>query len=822
MSAKVFQICFLWMARPQDARYLEFRRSFPKINDAEAESCYSFREEMRQCVRNLPKGALSSELPQMLLHINAFVTETVDLAVIRLPICGFLQIDTTQAISISILASFLDSTIPRLQRSLPFSDLSAVSFDPKYFHTYSQIFVQMPRYIFRRFNFMMAREEPQICDTPANNPLTDIISPKPLGQRSRELQMKLARTARKLTQLKKETVILRRKLSSHTRRAAIADSDERVEEDTEDNDEPAPDESFDEIIDEPNPQAFDIRHTILCQLMDNIDNFNSRRRYCPSMYKFSFLLNNASPKAYRILREVLPFPSVTSLTNYWHTEMLNYRDRIEGKLGCQDPEQLLEIYREYCAIPPEQGIPCTLGFDATTVSETGIITRKSYQNSFAFLVQPLHHELPDLLIHSMAHGTGRIDGIVLERKDNLVEVLCNRHFLPFFVATDGDTGMSPIHTEHFKKYEKFEPITGLEPIIMHLTQDRSRNLDCWPVSDFLHLLKNARTRIVLGTLAFDANSATITASSLNSLLNIGTALEAHNPLDLLKDDLALKTFTLSNLIKLLGKVEVIGAYFLLPFVSLNLAIRNEMISKGTRLNLIQAAFFIWFKMAKDYPQTGKACGIYESHSKSTERKTLWTRTMLQRGCNLCVGLYWAITSLGDFLALGRIGTHSLECHFGTTRSVLRGDTRWESFLSAQVDAMFVQRCLKELNLKPYIRRFKNGSGCTLMPDAPQVIDINFDGLPDKLTSFAHLVAGRADRFAILDEDSITWTFAELAERLAKAGYVEKISDSSKTSGSNVISRLFAASHDKQTTNLAQDPQTIQDEETEAVWMLADE
>jgi hypothetical protein len=78
-------------------------------------------------------------------------------------------------------------------------------------------------------------------------------------------------------------------------------------------------------------------------------------------------------------------------------------------------------------------------------------------------------------------------------------------------------------------------------------------------------------------------------------------------------------------------------------------------------------------MAKEFPKTGDEYGIYERSIKAANRKTLWTKKMCIRACNLCTGLYWAIKLFKDCLALGRIGSHSLENHFGTTRSVLRGD-----------------------------------------------------------------------------------------------------------------------------------------------------
>jgi hypothetical protein len=155
------------------------------------------------------------------------------------------------------------------------------------------------------------------------------------------------------------------------------------------------------------------------------------------MYKFAFLLNNASPKAYRILREVLPFPSVTAIRTFWLTTIADTRCRIEGDLeDCNVPE-LLNEYRAYCDIPSDAVIPCTLGFGATSVTETGIVTNKMYQNSFSFLVCPLSHDRPDLLVHSMPHATGRIDAEVLATKDELIGILCENGYRPVFVATAG-------------------------------------------------------------------------------------------------------------------------------------------------------------------------------------------------------------------------------------------------------------------------------------------------------------------------------------------------------------------------------------------------
>jgi hypothetical protein len=43
-------------------------------------------------------------------------------------------------------------------------------------------------------------------------------------------------------------------------------------------------------------------------------------------------------------------------------------------------------------------------------------------------------------------------------------------------------------------------------------------------------------------------------------------------------------------------------------------------------------------------------------------------------------ILWAITACPTCLALRRIGSYFVESLFGTTRSILRNETRWERFL----------------------------------------------------------------------------------------------------------------------------------------------
>jgi hypothetical protein len=79
---------------------------------------------------------------------------------------------------------------------------------------------------------------------------------------------------------------------------------------------------------------------------------------------------------------------------------------------------------------------------------------------------------------------------------------------------------------------------------------------------------------------------------------------------------------------------------------------------------------------------------------------------LIRGESLCVALYHALAHLRheDTLVLGRIGSHSAECHFGIVRTMLRGDDRFDRWMSAEAKAVMVERLISQLGYEPMTRR----------------------------------------------------------------------------------------------------------------------
>jgi hypothetical protein len=516
-----------------------------------------------------------------------------------------------------------------------------------------------------------------------------------------------------------------------------------------------------------------------------------------------------SPKAYRWNREVMLLPSATTVSE-WARPVKQRITKCFTAKGTKEVKDYLKEWRVRKGIPQDVVIRVTLAFDATSISYKGMRKKGcKNQSCFAFVMAPHERQLGDLLVRSIPHETGRIDEQILGIRNELCTVLRETKFVVNFVATDGDKGTAKIHTEAFTKYDQCDG--NLDLAVCQVTKDGTLEMTEWPVSDLLHLLKNARARLAKGMLAFCAwGEEVVTGEAVTHALgkeNVGNIFEACNPLDLLKDDLALEAFSPGNLMGLWEQNKT-GAYYMLPFVCLRLAVMTDGMTPELRLDLLCIAFRMFFKMKVEYPATGAANGIYEVGKRAGQKKTLWTQEVCCRGCNLCVALAWIIgryQSLGiGQLALNRIGTHSVECLFGTTRSVLRGDTRWERFLSAQVDAALIRQIQDECNLHPYIRRHKTVAGSTICPADENVIGhiLPVEGMASCINDFANLLRHIPDA-TDKGMKTLMSEFSGLYEHLAACGRCKKVPMSSSTAGGSIISRFrFGGAKKEEETRVA--------------------
>jgi hypothetical protein len=105
-------------------------------------------------------------------------------------------------------------------------------------------------------------------------------------------------------------------------------------------------------------------------------------------------------------------------------------------------------------VPDGMIVYCTLAFDATYLSQTGVnVEHKSSDNSSALLMLPLDHILPDLLLCSIVHATRKVDAEILEMRSALCGVMEQQRVHCNFVTTNRDIARDKPHLDGFRAYE---------------------------------------------------------------------------------------------------------------------------------------------------------------------------------------------------------------------------------------------------------------------------------------------------------------------------------------------------------------------------------
>jgi hypothetical protein len=323
-------------------------------------------------------------------------------------------------------------------------------------------------------------------------------------------------------------------------------------------------------------------------------------------------------------------------------------------------------------------------------------------------------------------------------KKQLIQELQGLNFAVNWIATDGDTGMDSRHKRQWQDLQKFG--TTL-PQIVHALIAEGKLKKPLLVTDFLHALKNARTKIsqAVNGLAMKGRSQVIKAEELIDALNGKGIFDNTGSADKMRDDLALKAFGFGNMAKVAHKGHLTGAYYILPYEALNMAFRAEHLALEQRKALIDAAFTCFNDYMVRGPRTGSQFGILERADKKSKcPQSLWSFNACCRGVNLCVALYYALEKwqrdeCAYPLALDRIGTHPLECVFGMTRMTLNHKTDAKGFMSALVKGILRSEYLRDLKIGHCNRRFKqNVAGVTLRMggDEARAINVDFEGAFD--------------------------------------------------------------------------------------------
>jgi hypothetical protein len=191
------------------------------------------------------------------------------------------------------------------------------------------------------------------------------------------------------------------------------------------------------------------------------------RRFSREMLELGYALNAISARCYRHLCSVFPFPSVRTVFDRFQPEKMSIPCALSESPNLVPLKNHIREFRDREQLP-EGLIPCTLAFDATSVTKTRLPDASHKGGSaFAFLRLPLDHRIPDLLIRSVARPHGRMTKEILPAKTELCDILRQCGFPPHVVATDGDSKMDQAHADAFEEYRTLYGLAagGLRAIV---------------------------------------------------------------------------------------------------------------------------------------------------------------------------------------------------------------------------------------------------------------------------------------------------------------------------------------------------------------------
>jgi hypothetical protein len=191
-----------------------------------------------------------------------------------------------------------------------------------------------------------------------------------------------------------------------------------------------------------------------------------RRAYSLLMKDLCSLLWLISAHCYRIIEQLLPLPSPTTLKK----NSSPWKKLLTRQLT--HPDEMPDVIKQYFAI---------LGFGAMRASSSGISGLPG-ESCFTFVLLPVKPGFPDQVLHLCPQATELIDDHVEEIHQFILTACRGLGIRIVASATDGDRHTQTAHENAFKSYENLLPAQELNKIARHFVD----KMECWTVTDFIH------------------------------------------------------------------------------------------------------------------------------------------------------------------------------------------------------------------------------------------------------------------------------------------------------------------------------------------------
>jgi hypothetical protein len=479
----------------------------------------------------------------------------------------------------------------------------------------------------------------------------------------------------------------------------------------------------------------------------------------------SFVVHTYSYNGYEFLRKFLPFPSRKTIDRCFVPRIRKFEQRLT------DASRIRLIVKRY-GRPDAKSQIGTLAVDAisldnkflsNTITVAGL---PSHAFVFEFLPFCINQKcfplniMPSLSGSANQHPKDRIQDIVktLRNLDPPVHI--------WFIATDGDAGYNALYKSQFTKWFTLYESSGLDHCLNKLPE-------IFPlyVADFLHVVKNIRSRMIkyFTGMRWGGNIIQFRSENIDSVLGLGPILSDRSSTGKMRDGYPIALFRLEYVLTLINSNCGAEALYILPWALIFRVLLSSVVSRATRISVLRLALRFLTAFYKDAcdpdnpiqeqipvprqrPQPNPdlipmSCppskqGTEGSQSIPAQRphpqpnpRTATSQQIpvrpfkvitLLRCMNAVIALIYALVAVDVDLPLDRISTHPLENFFGLLRRILHDCNTFDELLHAAARNTVVDEVFQQLDVRRDICGRENTAGIVSTADDKNCHEIDFD------------------------------------------------------------------------------------------------
>lgn len=522
---------------------------------------------------------------------------------------------------------------------------------------------------------------------------------------------------------------------------------------------------------------------IISDFETNINVSANKRTFTYETLLFSYTLYSLSAQAYRCLRDIFPFPSDSLLRRTFS----NTVSELQNKLS--DLSKLQQLLIERGLNISDEKIPCTLSVDAFAVN-----TFKNNNNyAFIYMILPFStkYRIFPIFLENVSNGNATASTFDLIKK--IFQISKNTKFQIKIISVDGDRYYDAhfsvsLSSTHFLN-DLFS--ISLESIFSFFIDF----LSYFYSSDFLHLIKNFRSKLLTNMVIINPNSINpINCEEIEKILNLGKALTDRGGLAKLQDCYPIQMFTINNALRIFDNLSSESFFYFLFFGLWTECVLNVKFSIETRRFFFMTLLFISFRFLNflNTNSLPKTVGF----KKNTGLFIFWVSNFkLTRIINTLLVQIFASCSEDETYALDRYSSHPTENFIGIIRELCDGDNRYEVIVHNLARYEFISRNSDYVFVKPKAKRLNKG-GCSLHKDG---VNFEFSKGPLELSELLYnfIMTQEYDKELMKD-------FILSLQKISKEAQFKTTNTPNNTSGSQIMSRLLSINKKQTKKNFSED------------------